>query len=101
MLSMDHLRPFVTTKPLNILRYIRRNMNSFHQNILLMKNGTVICSNCLISEYKLLYRSTLHYQKHDQLLDGWVVSTIFINWEDNNLYCVNCSKLIPSQYGEN
>ena len=62
---------------------------------LLMTDGECLCMDCARTEYKLIARSN-----RDNSRDGWAPETVFINWEDTELYCAHCNNAIESAYGE-
>jgi hypothetical protein len=61
---------------------------------LIMSDGGALCMKCAKKNEKLIRSSTLSGYK-----DGWNTWGPDINWEDTNLFCDNCNKLIESAYG--
>ena len=61
----------------------------------LTSDGCALCFDCVKSElYQVIY-SIRH-----NLKDGWKVLACDINYENSELTCEHCNKLIPSAYGE-
>tara|TARA_R110000787_G_scaffold50851_1_gene120797 strand:- start:554 stop:1048 length:495 start_codon:yes stop_codon:yes gene_type:complete len=50
-----------------------------------------ICSGCAKDEFDRLYEAEAH--------DGFYISMLTVNWEDENLYCDHCGDAIESAYG--
>jgi len=63
---------------------------------LLMADCECICPDCAKANWRQVSRATKHAgtDKH------WEVSQVFVNWEDDDLYCAHCNKHIESAYGE-
>lgn len=62
---------------------------------LLMNDGEAVCMKCARSEYRYIAHSNRH-----NILDGWMPEAVFINWEDQELYCAHCNNQIESAYGQ-
>ena len=50
-----------------------------------------ICSGCAKDEFDRLYEAEAH--------DGFYISMLTVNWENENLYCDHCGDAIESAYG--
>lgn len=60
---------------------------------LLLSDGGAICHCCAKKEFKLILSSLFHNYR-----DGWNPCAVDVNWEDSELYCDHCNKLIESAY---
>ena len=58
----------------------------------LTSDGATLCHHCCASERLTLATTTG--------TDGWCITALDINWEDQHLYCDHCSKQIEAAYGE-
>jgi hypothetical protein len=58
-------------------------------------DGGCLCHKCAKDNYRIIRES-----QRDELFDGWQVEAVTTNWEDTDLMCDNCNKLIESAYGE-
>ncbi len=59
------------------------------------KDGAALCSQCTKDHLKLILKDT-----HENGHTGWEIMSSMVNWEDQNLYCDHCGKIIESAYGE-
>lgn len=59
------------------------------------KDGGCLCSACTKDNLRQIVRDT-----HEDGNTGWEVDGSMVNWEDTELYCDHCGKLIESAYGE-
>ncbi len=59
------------------------------------KDGAALCSQCTKDNLKLIVRDT-----HEDNNTGWEIMSSMVNWEDTELYCDHCGKIIESAYGE-
>ena len=55
-------------------------------------DGGAICSQCAKDEFDRLDESIPG--------DGFYISALTVNWEDNHLNCDHCSEMIESAYGD-
>ena len=51
-----------------------------------------ICSKCATEEFDRLDEAEPN--------DGFYISRLTVNWEDNDLYCDHCNDTIESAYGD-
>jgi hypothetical protein len=56
------------------------------------RDGAVLCNRCCATE-----RATIATTTGD---DGWCITALDINWEDQHLYCDHCSRQIEAAYGK-
>ena len=54
-----------------------------------------MCSACIKDNIRQIVKDT-----HEDNNTGWEIIGSEVNWEDHNLYCDNCGKIIESAYGE-
>lgn len=59
------------------------------------KDGWPMCSACIKDNIRQIVKDT-----HEDNNTGWEIIGSEVNWEDHNLYCDNCGKIIESAYGE-
>ena len=63
--------------------------------VCLMKDGECMCRNCALENFDSIeVQSSLFTED-----DDWTVVDVFINYEDENMYCCQCNEKIPSEYG--
>ncbi len=60
---------------------------------LVMNDGGTMCKDCARSEWPLICDSI-----RSDTADGWSPSATMINWEDTELSCDHCYRLIESVY---
>ena len=58
----------------------------------LTSDGATLCHTCCTKERLSIATTTG--------TDGWCITALDINWEDQHLYCDHCSKQIEAAYGE-
>lgn len=58
-------------------------------------DGGALCFECAHAERRQILESIAY-----ALRDGWRVSAVMVNWEDETLCCDHCSQRIASAYGE-
>jgi len=56
-------------------------------------DGEALCHQCTQQHLGLIVTSTVKRET-----DGWCVIGTDINYEDENLYCTNCNRLIEPAY---
>jgi hypothetical protein len=62
---------------------------------LIAHDAACLCMDCARKEWRIICHSTLHGMR-----DGWAISAVDINWEDESLTCDHCGQSIESAYGE-
>ena len=62
---------------------------------LVSNDGGVICIDCARKNFRFICEDTKKGYN-----TGWDIFGYDVNWEDENLYCDNCGKIIESAYGE-
>ena len=62
---------------------------------LVMLDGESVCMDCAAKNEELILRAT-----NDGYEKDWVAAGVDVNWEDPDLYCVNCNARIEPTYGE-
>ncbi len=55
-------------------------------------DGAALCKECCRTEADLIDNATVN--------DGWDVVALYVNWEDNTLYCDHCSQQIEAAYND-
>jgi hypothetical protein len=60
-----------------------------------MADGETLCAECVKENYRLILRST-----RDNDRSGWAAYAANVHWEGSPLYCANCNKDLPSEYGD-
>lgn len=66
-----------------------------YTKILVMHDGEVLCSDCARADFRLIVSSTRTGAR-----DGWQAEGVTLHQEGPALYCANCNKYIPSDYGD-
>ena len=64
-----------------------------YQMFLITSDGAALCFDCARKESRQILPSIASKSR-----DGWRVIACDINYEDLELYCDHCSKLIPASY---
>ena len=59
-------------------------------------DGAALHFKCARENYKQISWSI----RNKDNTGGWKIEACEVNWEDSNLYCDHCNKLIESAYGE-
>lgn len=90
-----------TNNMLDQARHAARNKYAWpggYPLALLMADGECICPDCAKREWKQVARAT-KAKLSDWPDKQWRVEDVFINWEDDDLYCAHCNEKIESAYG--
>lgn len=66
-----------------------------YAKILVMHDGEVLCADCARADFRLIVSSTRTGAR-----DGWKAEGVTLHQEGPALYCANCNKGIPSDYGD-
>jgi hypothetical protein len=66
-----------------------------YTKMMVMVDGESMCADCVKDNYRLILRAT-----RDNDRSGWQAHTADIHWEGAPMYCANCNKEMPSEYGD-
>jgi hypothetical protein len=69
---------------------------------LVLEDGCALCFQCAADEFRMLVEDTAQppTPEHGYGPRQWRVDCSKINWEDSDLRCEHCAKLIESAYGD-
>ena len=66
-----------------------------YTKMMVMADGETLCSDCVKANYRLILRATRSMDG-----SGWQAHAADIHWEGAPMYCANCNKELPSEYGD-
>lgn len=67
-----------------------------YEKVFLATDGEALCMTCAHENFKEI----VYAHKYDDFHGGWLMSAVFINWEDTDLYCSHCNERILSECAE-
>lgn len=63
-------------------------------------DGEAMCPACVNANIELVDRDSRAKVVDPRTWGGWAVEAADVNWEDDDLVCTHCNKLIESACGE-
>jgi hypothetical protein len=66
-----------------------------YTKMMCMTDGETLCADCVKENYRLILRAT-----RDNDRSGWAAWAADVHWEGAPMYCANCNKEMPSEYGD-
>lgn len=66
-----------------------------YTKVLIMIDGEAMCSACVKENFRLILQAT-----RDNARSGWAAHSADVHWEGAPMYCANCNKEMPSEYGD-